>query len=103
MPLLANDPHLGIQMPSIWYEVGLHYDPEQGEDEPYVLLVRKTRHGPIVTDHGDMIDAAGFGINPKKTFTQTGIISGFKLQHSVNHCFIPGKAFLALSSYIRRS
>lgn len=24
LPLLANDPHLGIQMPSIWYEVGLH-------------------------------------------------------------------------------
>ena len=24
MPLLANDPHLGIAMPSIWYEVGLH-------------------------------------------------------------------------------
>ncbi|MEW5988965.1 MAG: penicillin acylase family protein [Chloroflexota bacterium] len=24
MPLLANDPHLGIQMPSIWYENGLH-------------------------------------------------------------------------------
>jgi penicillin amidase len=23
-PLLANDPHLGIMMPSIWYEVGLH-------------------------------------------------------------------------------
>jgi len=23
-PLLANDPHLGIQMPSIWYENGLH-------------------------------------------------------------------------------
>jgi penicillin amidase len=27
MPLLANDPHLGIQMPSIWYEIGLHCDP----------------------------------------------------------------------------
>lgn len=27
MPLLANDPHLGIQMPSIWYEVGLHCQP----------------------------------------------------------------------------
>ena len=26
-PLLANDPHLAIQMPSIWYEVGLHCDP----------------------------------------------------------------------------
>ncbi len=24
LPLLANDPHLGVQMPSIWYEVGLH-------------------------------------------------------------------------------
>jgi penicillin amidase len=23
-PLLANDPHLGIQMPSLWYEIGLH-------------------------------------------------------------------------------
>lgn len=24
MPLLADDPHLSIQMPSIWYEIGLH-------------------------------------------------------------------------------
>ncbi len=23
-PMIANDPHLGIQMPSIWYEIGLH-------------------------------------------------------------------------------
>lgn len=23
-PILANDPHLGIQMPSIWYQIGLH-------------------------------------------------------------------------------
>jgi penicillin amidase len=27
-PLLANDIHLGIQMPSIWYEIGLHCPPE---------------------------------------------------------------------------
>jgi penicillin amidase len=27
MPLLANDPHLGIQMPSIWYQNGLHCQP----------------------------------------------------------------------------
>jgi penicillin amidase len=26
-PLLANDPHLGIQMPAIWYLVGLHCRP----------------------------------------------------------------------------
>ena len=24
MPLLANDPHLGLQMPSVFYEIGLH-------------------------------------------------------------------------------
>ena len=23
-PLLANDPHLGIQMPSVWFQIGLH-------------------------------------------------------------------------------
>lgn len=28
MPLLANDPHLGVQMPSIWYELGLHCAPK---------------------------------------------------------------------------
>ncbi|MBE3066413.1 MAG: penicillin acylase family protein [Chloroflexi bacterium] len=27
MPLLANDPHLGFQMPSIWYQIGLHCRP----------------------------------------------------------------------------
>jgi len=29
-PLLANDMHLALQMPSIWYEVGLHGVDEQG-------------------------------------------------------------------------
>jgi penicillin amidase len=27
-PLLANDPHLGIQMPSIWFQVNLHCAPQ---------------------------------------------------------------------------
>ncbi|MDJ0924301.1 MAG: penicillin acylase family protein [Acidimicrobiia bacterium] len=27
-PILANDPHLGIRMPSIWYQVGLHCMPK---------------------------------------------------------------------------
>jgi penicillin amidase len=26
-PVLCNDPHLGTQMPSIWYQIGLHCDP----------------------------------------------------------------------------
>ncbi|UCH43097.1 MAG: penicillin acylase family protein [Dehalococcoidales bacterium] len=30
-PLLANDPHLGIQMPSIWYQIGLHCHSASGE------------------------------------------------------------------------
>ena len=33
-PLLANDPHLGAQMPAIWYEVGLHCT-QVGEQCPY--------------------------------------------------------------------
>ena len=31
MPLLANDPHLSAQMPSIWYEVGLHCAPKTAD------------------------------------------------------------------------
>ncbi|MFN3307892.1 MAG: penicillin acylase family protein, partial [Anaerolineales bacterium] len=27
-PILANDPHLGIQMPSIWYQIALHCRPK---------------------------------------------------------------------------
>jgi penicillin G amidase len=34
LPLLANDPHLGVQLPSIWYENGLHCAPK-GPDCPY--------------------------------------------------------------------
>ena len=33
-PLLANDPHLGIQMPSIWYEIALHCT-NDGTGQPY--------------------------------------------------------------------
>ncbi len=33
-PLLANDPHLGIQMPSIWYEIALHCT-DDGTGQPY--------------------------------------------------------------------
>ncbi len=30
-PLLANDPHLGIQMPSIWHQISLHCQPVSEE------------------------------------------------------------------------
>ena len=31
MPILANDPHLSIQMPSIWYQVDLHCVPKNAQ------------------------------------------------------------------------
>ncbi|HWQ84054.1 MAG TPA: penicillin acylase family protein [Anaerolineales bacterium] len=31
MPILANDPHLGVQMPPIWYQIGLHCLPVSSE------------------------------------------------------------------------
>jgi penicillin G amidase len=37
LPYLANDPHLGIQMPSIWYEVGLHCN-ERNADCPISVV-----------------------------------------------------------------
>ncbi len=134
MPILANDPHLGIQMPSIWFEVGLHcveksegcpYDlrgysfagtpgivighndriawgftnvgpdvqdlyierinpanPDQyevngewvdmdivdemivvqGQDEPYHLRIRSTRHGPVITDMEGWAGSSSFSL-----------------------------------------
>jgi penicillin amidase len=142
-PLFANDTHLRITMPPIYYEIGLHSkvgggpsgrepwnlrgfsvpgafgimlghndrivwgftslaldvqdlyierinpeNPNQYEvngewvdmdlrveeitvhewDEPYRLLVRSTRHGPIITDHGDMTARNNFNIIPDKNF-----------------------------------
>jgi len=37
LPLLANDTHLSIQMPSIWYEIGLHCEPVE-PDCPYNVV-----------------------------------------------------------------
>lgn len=58
-PLLANDPHLGLQMPSIWYEVGLHCQPVS-EDCPF--NVRGYAFAPtpgVVIGHNDRV-AWGF-------------------------------------------
>jgi len=59
MPLLANDPHLGIQMPSIWYEIGLHCQPV-GEDCPVNVRGFTFASAPgIVVGHNDSI---GWGV-----------------------------------------
>lgn len=58
-PLLANDPHLGVQMPSIWYEIGLHCAP-QGEACPYNLTGFSFAGDPgVIIGHNDRI-AWGF-------------------------------------------
>jgi penicillin amidase len=58
-PLLANDPHLGINMPSIWYQVSLHCVPKNDEC-PYDLTGFSLAGAPgIVLGHNDRI-AWGF-------------------------------------------
>lgn len=58
-PYLANDPHLGQQIPSIWYEVGLHCQPK-GSDCPLDIVGFSFAGVPgIVIGHNDRI-AWGF-------------------------------------------
>lgn len=62
MPLLANDPHLGIQMPSIWYQIGLHCRPKS-EACPYEVAGFSFAGVPgVVIGHNDRI-AWGFTNN----------------------------------------
>lgn len=58
-PILANDPHLGIQMPSIWYQIGLHCRPKSAEC-PYQVVGFSFAGVPgVVIGHNDRI-AWGF-------------------------------------------
>lgn len=58
-PILANDPHLGAQMPSIWYEVGLHCT-SKGLDCPYKVNGFSFAGMPgVIIGHNDRI-AWGF-------------------------------------------
>jgi penicillin amidase len=58
-PLLANDPHLGEQMPSIWYEIGLHCTTKTS-DCPYEVTGFSFAGVPgIIIGHNDRI-AWGF-------------------------------------------
>jgi penicillin amidase len=62
-PLLANDPHLGIQMPSIWYQIGLHCAPKSVEC-PYEVAGFSFAGVPgVIIGHNDRIAWA---------FTNTG-------------------------------
>ncbi|GAB1469168.1 penicillin acylase family protein [Chloroflexota bacterium] len=59
MPYLANDPHLGIQMPSIWYQVALHCV-EKTADCPFEVAGFSFAGVPgVVIGHNDKL-AWGF-------------------------------------------
>ncbi|HMX18884.1 MAG TPA: penicillin acylase family protein, partial [Anaerolineales bacterium] len=59
MPLLANDPHLGIQMPSIWFQVGLHCN-EKTAECPFEVAGFSFAGVPgVIIGHNDQI-AWGF-------------------------------------------
>ncbi len=63
-PLLANDPHLGIQMPSIWYEIGLHCEPVS-EECPFNVVGASFAGCPgVVIGHNDYIAWGVTNVNP---------------------------------------
>ena len=80
MPLLANDPHLGIQMPSIWYEIGLHCSSEGGQSlldvtgftfapMPGVVVGHNSSIAWGVTNNGpDVFDLYKIRVNPGNPF-----------------------------------
>jgi penicillin amidase len=54
-PILANDPHLAIQMPSIWYQIGLHCKPKN-DACPYDVAGFSMAGVPaIIIGHNDKI------------------------------------------------
>ncbi len=54
-PLLANDPHLGIRMPSIWYQVSLHCVPKTADCPLAVTGFSFAGMPGIVIGHNDRI------------------------------------------------
>jgi penicillin amidase len=69
-PLLANDPHLGIQMPSIWYEVDLHCSATEAQigknaGEPYHVSGFSFPGAPgVIIGHNDRIAWGVTNVNP---------------------------------------
>jgi penicillin G amidase len=63
-PILANDPHLSVQMPPIWYEVGLHCTPV-GPDCPYDVTGFSFPGAPgVVLGHNARIAWAMTNVGP---------------------------------------
>lgn len=64
LPILANDPHLNIQMPSIWYEIGLHCRP-LSEVCPYDVVGFSFVGAPaVIAGHNQRIAWGVTNLNP---------------------------------------
>jgi penicillin G amidase len=64
MPLLANDPHLGAWLPSIWYEIGLHCTPKS-DACPYDVTGFAFSSAPsIILGHNDRIAWSATNVGP---------------------------------------
>jgi len=174
-PVLANDMHLDVQMPAVWYEIGLHGIDEQGRagrtpdcpfdlygyslpgvpgvitghndriawgftfthgdtqdlylerinpenpdqylvdgkwvdmgivyesipvrkaKEPYRLRVRTTRHGPIISDHGDQTELEGFLSSANAAFPQDIDLTAVSLKWTPLQASSSVKAALSLN------
>jgi penicillin amidase len=66
-PLLVNDPHLGIQMPSIWYEIGLHCTPKSAQCNFDVTGFSFASAPGVVIGHNDRIAWGFTNVGPDVT------------------------------------
>lgn len=63
-PLLANDPHLGIQQPSIWYQIALHC-PDDGSGRPFDVAGFSFASSPgVVIGHNNDIAWGATNVYP---------------------------------------
>ncbi len=63
-PILANDPHLGVMMPSIWYMIGLHCRPVSAACPYDVSGVSFPGAPGVVLGHNDRIAWGFTNVNP---------------------------------------
>ena len=63
-PILASDQHLGIQMPSVWYQIGLHCVPYNDACPYNVVGVTFPAVPGVVVGHNDRIAWAVTNVGP---------------------------------------
>lgn len=90
MPLLANDMHLGIQLPAIWYEVGLHCTSISADcpysvhglafsPSPFVIAGHNERLGWGFTNLGtDVVDIYMLDVNEEGQYLYNGDFQDFE-------------------------